>query len=209
MLPLWDGPAPGSEHLSLEERIAERSLDPERHDRAVTGITRPTLTHVRAHRPSGAAVILIPGGAYQREAIDKESALIGGDGVPLDAVMAAGGVDSRRGAQTDVAGGGVAADHAVGSDLDAVATVAVQGAAGDLAVVSGGDSVAGVRDDLAAADLAGSPRLDSRRGVPALGRSGSGRATAREPDTPGADGDGLAPRPLDVLEWAATSRSLA
>ncbi len=74
---LWDGVAPGSEGLDLVEQTVERSRDPAQHDRAVTGITRPSLTLLAPARPNGAAVILMPGGAYQREAIDKEGFDVG------------------------------------------------------------------------------------------------------------------------------------
>jgi len=69
---LWPGAPPGSEDLVLEEHILERSRDPNRRDRAVTGILIPTLTVVRPVSPNGAAVIVAPGGAYERVVIDKE-----------------------------------------------------------------------------------------------------------------------------------------
>ncbi len=83
--PLWDGVAPGSEGLSLVEQTVERSHDARVHDRAVTGITRPTLIPFLPQRANGAAMVLMPGGAYQREAIDKE-------GVDIARWLAARGV---------------------------------------------------------------------------------------------------------------------
>ena len=71
---LWPGPAPGSEGLGFEEVLAERSQDPSRHDRIFTRIVRPSLRMFRPENPNGAAVIVIPGGAYQRVVVDKEGA---------------------------------------------------------------------------------------------------------------------------------------
>jgi acetyl esterase/lipase len=69
---LWPADAPGSEALSLQETITERSQDPSRHDRIFTGVLKPSLRVHRPARPNGAAMIVAPGGAYQRIVIDKE-----------------------------------------------------------------------------------------------------------------------------------------
>lgn len=69
---LWPGDAPGSEGLALEETLTERSRDPDRHDRAITHVLRPSLSVHRPAAPNGAAVIVAPGGGYQRVVIDKE-----------------------------------------------------------------------------------------------------------------------------------------
>jgi acetyl esterase/lipase len=71
---LWPGPAPGSEGLGFEELLTERSQDPSRHDRIFTHILRPSLRMFRPEKPNGAAVIVMPGGAYQRVVVDKEGA---------------------------------------------------------------------------------------------------------------------------------------
>jgi acetyl esterase/lipase len=71
-IPLWPGDAPGSEGLPRKETITERSRDPSRHDRIITGIVQPSLRMHRPAEPNGAAVIIAPGGAYQRIVIDKE-----------------------------------------------------------------------------------------------------------------------------------------
>lgn len=69
---LWTGDAPGSENLQLQETLTERSSDPNRHDRIFTGVLRPSLEVHRPPAPNGSAVIVAPGGAYQRVVIDKE-----------------------------------------------------------------------------------------------------------------------------------------
>lgn len=69
---LWPGDAPGSGELPLQEVFTERSRDPSRHDRIFTGVLRPSLRMLRPAAPNGVAVIVAPGGAYQRFVIDKE-----------------------------------------------------------------------------------------------------------------------------------------
>jgi acetyl esterase/lipase len=71
---LWPGTAPGTEHLDLKETITERSSDPEFRDRIITGISRPSLKIFHPEKKCGSAVLIVPGGAYARVAIDKESA---------------------------------------------------------------------------------------------------------------------------------------
>ena len=71
-IPLWPGSAPGSEKLTITEKITERSTDPAKPDRIYTQIVHPSLTVHRPSNPNGAAVIIAPGGGYQRIVIDKE-----------------------------------------------------------------------------------------------------------------------------------------
>jgi acetyl esterase/lipase len=68
---LWtDGPpGPQSEQTTLS--IVERGRGGVR-DRAATGIGEPTLTIFEAARPNGSALLIIPGGSYQRVVMDKE-----------------------------------------------------------------------------------------------------------------------------------------
>lgn len=72
VIPLWPGAAPGSEKLTVTEKITERSTDPQKPDRIYTQIVSPSLTVHRPEKPNGVAVIIAPGGGYQRIVIDKE-----------------------------------------------------------------------------------------------------------------------------------------
>lgn len=70
---LWpDRTAPGSGRVRLQQRIVERSDDAARPDRIVTGITQPYMVVYRPARPNGAALLVMPGGAYRRIVLDKE-----------------------------------------------------------------------------------------------------------------------------------------
>jgi acetyl esterase/lipase len=84
-LRLWPGSAPGSGQLDLTETITNRSADPSRPDRAVSGVLHPTLSVFAPEHPSGVGLIIAPGGGYIREAIDKEgfeiASLLAGRGV--------------------------------------------------------------------------------------------------------------------------------
>ncbi|MFY0638438.1 alpha/beta hydrolase [Maricaulis maris] len=67
--------APGTAEIEsrLEEVITERSGEPDRiRDRYAVGITQPRLLVFQPERPNGAALLLLPGGGYQRVVIDKE-----------------------------------------------------------------------------------------------------------------------------------------
>ena len=76
-LALWPGTAPGSESATAKQEVIERSKDPAVKDRAVLGVVRPTLEVWRPERPNGAAVVVLPGGAYQRVVVDKEGLEMG------------------------------------------------------------------------------------------------------------------------------------
>ncbi|WP_425228530.1 alpha/beta hydrolase [Sphingomonas sp.] len=69
---LWPGDAPGLPSPPPQERTVERSIDPRRPDRAVTGITRPRLVVFRPARANGSALLVAPGGGYARVVVDKE-----------------------------------------------------------------------------------------------------------------------------------------
>lgn len=74
---LWPNrTAPGSERVQLQQSIVERSDDAERPDRIVTGITQPHMVVYRPARPNGAALLVMPGGAYRRIVLDKEGAAL-------------------------------------------------------------------------------------------------------------------------------------
>ena len=74
---LWPGTAPGSQGASAKQEVVERSKDPAVKDRAVFGVTRPTLEIWKPQNPNGTAVIVMPGGAYQRVVVDKEGMEMG------------------------------------------------------------------------------------------------------------------------------------
>ena len=69
---LWPKGAPGMPATPPVEAVTERSTDPATNDRAVTGIVRPRLVVFRPRVANGAAMLLIPGGGYQRVVVDKE-----------------------------------------------------------------------------------------------------------------------------------------
>ncbi len=70
---IWDSTGPGSDTLTIEERITYRALSGTcTIDRAIDRITVPTLTPFIPEVPNGTAVIICPGGAYQRVAYDLE-----------------------------------------------------------------------------------------------------------------------------------------
>jgi acetyl esterase/lipase len=69
---LWPNGAPGMPAQPPAEQVTERSPDHSVNDRAVTGIARPRLVVFRPRIPNGAAIMLMPGGGYQRVVIDRE-----------------------------------------------------------------------------------------------------------------------------------------
>ena len=71
-IPLWPGAAPGSEKVTIEETIIERSRNPIQPDRIVQKVTRPGMIVVLPDKPNGASMIVASGGAYQRAVLDKE-----------------------------------------------------------------------------------------------------------------------------------------
>ncbi|WP_426012822.1 alpha/beta hydrolase [Caulobacter sp. DWR2-3-1b2] len=72
ILSLWPGDPPGASGVTVVETIIERGDPKGLRDRAVTHTRKPTLTVIRPAKPNGAAVILMPGGGYERVVTDKE-----------------------------------------------------------------------------------------------------------------------------------------
>ncbi|MBI1685313.1 alpha/beta hydrolase [Caulobacter hibisci] len=70
--PIWPSDPPGSQGVTAQETVSERSDGKGPRDRAVTHTRTPTLSLFRPRKPNGAAVILIPGGGYERVVMDKE-----------------------------------------------------------------------------------------------------------------------------------------
>jgi acetyl esterase/lipase len=72
VLPLWPGDAPGGDKVTVVETLVDRTVAGGLRDRAVSHIRKPTLTVFRPAKPNGAAVMLMPGGSYERVVMDKE-----------------------------------------------------------------------------------------------------------------------------------------
>jgi acetyl esterase/lipase len=70
--PIWPDAPPGQQSILTEEVITERSEPPALRDRIVTGITTPHLAVFTPSSPNGDAVLVLPGGGYQRVVMDKE-----------------------------------------------------------------------------------------------------------------------------------------
>ena len=70
---IWPGgEAPGAKNSPVSYALVERSNDPTLPDRAVTGIRAPEITVYAPEHPNGAALLVTPGGSYQRVVLDKE-----------------------------------------------------------------------------------------------------------------------------------------
>lgn len=75
-VPLWPGRPPGGEHVTVQQRAVRRSPTSPSSDIATYGVTRPTLTIVRPRRPNGTAMLLMPGGGYERVAMESDGGAI-------------------------------------------------------------------------------------------------------------------------------------
>ena len=70
---IWPGgEAPGAKSSPVSYALVERSKDPTLPDRAVTGIRAPEITVYAPEHPNGVALLVTPGGSYQRVVLDKE-----------------------------------------------------------------------------------------------------------------------------------------
>lgn len=69
---LWPNGAPGGEGVRVEEKIVERGDPKGLKDRAQVHTRVPKLVVFRPKKANGAAVMLIPGGGYERVVLDKE-----------------------------------------------------------------------------------------------------------------------------------------
>lgn len=70
---LWPGAAPGSEGATAKEQIVERAKSPtDLKDRYIKGVTTPTLILFKPVHPTGATLLMIPGGGYKWVVMDKE-----------------------------------------------------------------------------------------------------------------------------------------
>jgi acetyl esterase/lipase len=74
---LWpDRTAPGSIDFGQKQAITERSKDPSVPDRIITGVSQPYLMVYRPKRPNGTALLVTPGGSYERIVLDKEGTVL-------------------------------------------------------------------------------------------------------------------------------------
>ncbi|WP_174509783.1 alpha/beta hydrolase [Klebsiella oxytoca] len=72
-LPVWPGgEAPGAKNSPAVPSLVDRSKDGALPDRAVTGIRVPEITVYAPAKPNGIALLVTPGGSYQRVVLDKE-----------------------------------------------------------------------------------------------------------------------------------------
>lgn len=71
--PVWpQGEAPGAKNSPVKQEMVDRRKDGGLSDRAVTGIRTPTITAYLPKKPNGVALLVTPGGSYQRVVLDKE-----------------------------------------------------------------------------------------------------------------------------------------
>lgn len=69
---LWPGMPPGGEAVIVTQRSVRRTPQSPPVDLAYYGITRPSLTLVRPKNFNGTALLLVPGGGYERVATSPE-----------------------------------------------------------------------------------------------------------------------------------------
>lgn len=72
IIELWPAGPPGGEQVTAVETIVERGDPKGLRDRALNHTRKPTLVVLRPRTPNGAAVMLAPGGGYERVVLDKE-----------------------------------------------------------------------------------------------------------------------------------------
>ena len=69
---LWPGTAPGSEGATVVEQIVDRATDGGAPNRAITGVSRPSMFPFLPGKGNGAAALVIPGGGYTHVTVDLE-----------------------------------------------------------------------------------------------------------------------------------------
>jgi acetyl esterase/lipase len=72
VVPLWPGTPPGGRGATITRRVVDQSHDPAHPDRWIYGVDRPVMVVRRPERPSGAAVLVMPGGGYGFLSYDNE-----------------------------------------------------------------------------------------------------------------------------------------
>ncbi len=72
-VPLWPGPAPGSENIAEEEIVVDRGAGKGTVDRSISQVHRPTVTvHLPECDKPTPAIVICPGGGLSRVVVDKE-----------------------------------------------------------------------------------------------------------------------------------------
>ena len=69
---LFDGTAPGSEAVTVKEAVIDEGSYEGKTSRYVTGVVRPSILPYIPQEPNGTAVLVIPGGGYNKLMLDKE-----------------------------------------------------------------------------------------------------------------------------------------
>jgi acetyl esterase/lipase len=69
---LWENSAPGSDKLTFTEIVEEDASDNNYRERVFTSILKPSIIPMFPENPNGTAVVICPGGGYQKVVIDKE-----------------------------------------------------------------------------------------------------------------------------------------
>jgi acetyl esterase/lipase len=72
---LYPGKAPGSENVHMEEIVFDEPWE-HTHKRIVQGVTMPSIIPFIPDKPNGAAILVIPGGAYRRQVLNLEGSEI-------------------------------------------------------------------------------------------------------------------------------------
>lgn len=76
LTPLWPGPAPGGDSVRVTEQVILRNPGGDPEDTAFLHVTRPWLMMRRPMVPNGSAVLIIPGGGFQRVAVRRSGGAI-------------------------------------------------------------------------------------------------------------------------------------
>jgi acetyl esterase/lipase len=74
--PIWPSQPPGGEHVTVADEVVRRSPNGPPDDIAWPHVATPMITVVPALRPTGAAVLLCPGGGFTRVAVGRNGSEI-------------------------------------------------------------------------------------------------------------------------------------
>ncbi len=71
-LDLWPGTPPGAPDQLPVQQVIDRTMAGGPSDRAITHVANPRLDIFRPKKPNGSALLILPGGGYERVVMDKE-----------------------------------------------------------------------------------------------------------------------------------------